>query len=66
VLLSKSFKKDETVVLPMGGNIKILTSKAENLILSKDGADMNLDGTGILTRKILLKKDGSLEIQGDN
>ena len=53
-------------MLPMGGNIKILTSKAENLILSKDGADMNLDGTGILTRKILLKKDGSLEIQGDN
>ena len=66
VLLSKSFKKDETVVLPMSGNINLLTSKAENLVLSKDGAEMNLDGTGILTRKILLKKDGSLEIQGDN
>ena len=66
VLLSKSFKKDESIVLPMSGSIKILTSKAENLVLSKDGAEMNLDGTGILTRKILLKQDGSLEIQATN
>lgn len=66
VLLSKSFQKDETVVLPLTGNFKILASKGENLVLSKDGADTQLVGGGILNRVVMLKEDGSLEIRAGN
>ena len=66
VLLSKSFQKDETVVLPLTGDFKILASKGENLVLSKDGADTQLDGGGILNRVVMLKEDGSFEIRAGN
>jgi len=65
VLLSKTFQKDEAVVLPLTGDFKVLASKGENLLLTKDGADTHLGGTGLVhNREVVLTKDGALQVQG--
>ena len=65
VLLSKTFAKDEKIVLPISGNFKVLASKGENLLLSKDGADTQLGGSGLINnREVVLTEAGALQIQG--